>query len=346
MNLQRRRCLCRIALAVGTSSTLTPSTVSAAVDAAALQSSVAPADARLEPAVLTQAAPGVYVAQGAKGSADAANLGRIGNAGFIVGTEGVVAIDTGTSFAQGVALLQAIVRITDRPVRAVIVTHARQEFLFGAAAYQAQNIPVFMQRRAVGLMRSRCEHCLENLRKLLGDTPMIGSRVVTPDREFDHAEVLALAGRPIELLYFGHSSGPGATAVFDSETRTLFAGGLIDYQRVPDVQDADLDGWQKALEQMQKMQIDCVVPGHGGIAPANAITETGHYLSALHARIIRLLQEGVALSDVPNAATLPEFAHWDQYDPIHRRNASILFVRYERDNLFSEPPSAAAATRH
>ena len=347
MNAWRRRWLRRIALAVGTAPMLSHVTVLAAADAAASQSNVVPADAaRSEPAALVEAASGVYFAEGRKGSASAANLGRIGNAGFIVGAEGVVAIDTGTSYAQGMALLQAIGRITDRPVRAVIVTHARQEFLFGAAAYQAQNIPVIMQRRAAELMRSRCEHCLANLRELLGEAPMTGSRVVTPEREFDNSEMLALAGRPVELLYFGHSSGPGSTAVFDSDTRTLFAGGLVDHQRVPDVQDADVDGWQRALGQLQKLQIDRVVPGHGGVAPAAAISETARYLSALHARIAQLLQEGAALSDVPDAAALPEFAHWDQYDPIHRRNASVLFVRHERDYLFSMPPSAPAVATH
>jgi hypothetical protein len=48
----------------------------------------------------------------------------------------------------------------------------------------------------------------------------------------------------------------------------------------------------------------------------------------------RLLQQGAALSEVPDAAMLPAFADWDQYETIHRRNASVLFVRYEREQLF------------
>jgi hypothetical protein len=31
---------------------------------------------------------------------------------------------------------------------------------------------------------------------------------------------------------------------------------------------------------------------------------------------------------------LPEFTGWDQYDTIHRRNASIMYVRLERELLF------------
>ena len=41
-----------------------------------------------------EVARGVWVVPGAVGAADEQNLGRIGNAGFVVGPAGVVAIDT------------------------------------------------------------------------------------------------------------------------------------------------------------------------------------------------------------------------------------------------------------
>ena len=43
---------------------------------------------------------------------------------------------------------------------------------------------------------------------------------------------------------------------------------------------------------------------------------------------------GVVFSKVPDASGLDEFKDWDQYDTIHRRNASILFVRVERELNF------------
>ena len=59
-------------------------------------------------------ADGVYLLPGSGGAADENNLGRIGNAGFIVGDSGVIAIDTGTSYAHGQALLAAIRAVTDK----------------------------------------------------------------------------------------------------------------------------------------------------------------------------------------------------------------------------------------
>jgi hypothetical protein len=86
-----------------------------------------PRDAsRDDAARAVEVAAGVYMVQGASGEVDTDNLGRIGNAGFIVGDTGVVAIDTGTSYSHGVVLLALIRRVTDKPIRVALITHARQ----------------------------------------------------------------------------------------------------------------------------------------------------------------------------------------------------------------------------
>jgi len=278
--------------------------------------------------------PGVYMVQGARGAVDAQTLGRVGNAGFIVGDAGVLAIDTGTSHRHGEALLAAIRSVTDKPVRLALITHAQKDFLFGATAFQAQGIPVMMHRRAADLMRSRCERCLAMLKTTLGEEEMRGSAVPVPDREFDAAQQIDVIGRPLELLYFGHSSGPGDIAVLDPHSGVLFAGGLLDAQRIPDAQDGETEGWLRALQALRGQPAALIVPGHGPVVTdAGAIDAEERYLRGLDARVRELLQAGAALSAVPDAASLPEFAGWDQYDTQHRRNASSLFVRLQREQL-------------
>ncbi len=145
-------------------------------------------------------APGVYLFAGSPGAAGAANLGRIGNSGFIVGPQGVIVVDTGTSHAHGQALLEAIATVTDAPVRLALVTHVRPEFLFGGTAFQARGIPVVMHERSARLMAGRCETCLKTLRQTVGEAAMQGSRVYRPDRSFDAGHLLELIGRPVRVL--------------------------------------------------------------------------------------------------------------------------------------------------
>lgn len=289
-----------------------------------------------EPAapVAVEVAAGVYMMRGASGEIDASNAGRIGNAGFIVGESGVIAIDTGTSYRHGVALLEAIATVTDKPVRLALITHTRQEFLFGAAAYRERGIPIHMHRQAARLMAMRCENCLKTLKRVLGDEAMRGTVMFKPDDEFDQPYQLDLIGRPIRVLYFGHTSGPGDIGVFDLQSGVLFAGGLLDQRRIPEIQDSDLEGWKSALRALRELPVEVVVPGHGPATPASVIDAVERYLTRLETRVLELMRAGAALSEVPDATTLPEFQDWDQYDTIHRRNAAIVFLRLEREQMF------------
>ncbi len=284
--------------------------------------------------VALKVAEGVYMLPGRKGEVDTDTLGRIGNAGFIVGDSGVIAIDTGTSYRHGVALLKAIAQVTDKPVRLALVTHTRQEFLFGAAAYREQGIPIHMHRKAAQLMASRCETCLKTLKRVLGEEAMRGTVMFKPDQVFDEAPTLRLIGRPVRVLHYGHSSGPGDIAVLDTQSGVLFAGGLIDHLRIPDVQDSELPGWHQALSALRALPLRSIVPGHGPLAPAQSIPTVQRYLTQLEARVLESIRSGASLSDVPDSAVLPEFQDFDQYDIIHRRNASVLFVRMEREQMF------------
>ncbi len=279
-------------------------------------------------------AAGVYMVSGSGGAADERNLGRIGNSGFIVGERGVIAVDAGTSYAHGQALLTAIREVTVQPVLVALITHARPEFLFGGAAFRERGIPIRMHRRTAGLMASRCETCLATLRQSVGEEAMRGTTMYSADQEFDTSHTLDAIGRPLRVLSFGHSSGPGDSAVLDERSGVLFAGGLLDARRIPDIQDSDLEGWRAALRELRALRPRIVVPGHGAASGAALITTVERYLTLLEAHVRSLVKSGTSLLNVAEAGELPEFESWDQYDIIHRRNAAIAFLRFERELMF------------
>ncbi len=285
---------------------------------------------------------GAYMLQGSGGEADADNLGRIGNTGFVVGDSGVLVIDVGSSARHGDAILAAIAAVTDKPVRLALVTHARQEFLFGAAAFRRRGIPVHMHELTAQLMAARCEGCLKTLRKLLGEGEMAGTTMFQPDAVFDGPHTIDSIGRGVRVLFLGHTSGPGDIAVFDERSGVLFAAGLVDVGRIPDVQDGRLPAWREALHALAREPVRQVVGGHGPAAPASALADTTRYLDKLEHRIRSLLAADTPLSEVADRSDLPEYAAFDAYDTIHRRNASVLFVRLEYELLFGKPASGAS----
>jgi len=279
---------------------------------------------------------GVYVLRGTGGEITPENAGRVANAAFIVGPDGVLVVDTGISYRHGEAIIAAVEGITGRPIRLAVLTHPGQEAIFGAAAFQARGIPVLAHRRAAELMAARCETCLRNLRSTLGEEAMGAARVVKPDRLIDGDFVLELIGRPVRLIAPPWSSSPGAIAVLDESTSTLITGDLVSIRRIPNLRDADPQAWRATLDRLASLRCRHLVPGFGPVATCADIAAFARYFGALEARVDALLKAGVGLSELRARSELPEFAAWDQYDALHAQNASYVYLRLERRQFEQE----------
>jgi glyoxylase-like metal-dependent hydrolase (beta-lactamase superfamily II) len=291
-----------------------------------------------------QVADGIYAFIGDAAEISAANRGFVGNSGFIVGPAGVTVIDTGSSYRHGRRMLEAIARVTDKPVELVIVTHAVQEFLFGNAAFAERGIAILAHPETTKLMKARCDHCLENLKPVLG-AELGGTRLVLPERQVDTTTTIDAGGRSLELIYLGWASTPGDLAVFDAQSGALFAGGLVSVGRIPDIRDSDFDGWKRALMRLEEIKPTRVVPGHGPVSGAAAIAETAAYLDALDNVVKARYAESSSLMDAVENATLPAYRAWSLYTTTHRQNALHRYLQLELQDLGGDPRSVTLPQR-
>jgi glyoxylase-like metal-dependent hydrolase (beta-lactamase superfamily II) len=289
-------------------------------------------------------ADGVYAFVGTGGEISAENRGFVGNSGFVVGASGVTVIDTGISYRHGRRMLDAIASVTDRPVKLIILTHALQEFIFGAGAFAQRAIPVLAHEQTAQLMQARCGQCLENLRPVLGDE-LQGTRLVLPGTRVSAGTVVESGGRRLELLHFGWASTPGDLAVLDTATGTVFTGGLVSVGRIPEIRDCDFEGWLGALGQLAAVPVKHVVPGHGPVSGPEAIGLTGDYLRRLDASVAAFYARNTSLLESVDAAGLPEYAAWTLYPAAHRRNVLHRYLQFETRDLGGDPRSTAMPGR-
>ena len=293
-----------------------------------------PGPAVAEPAEARQVTDGVYFVEGARGETGPGNLGRVGNVGFLVGPTGVVVIDTGVSHAHGRDLLAALRRVTPLPVDRVVLTHAVQEFLYGTTAFVDAGARPVTHVKSAELMRARCEHCLENLRLILGDTAMAGTRLIVPEDtvDTDHG-MLTAGGRTVDLIHPGWASTPGDLMVLDRATGVLFSGGVLTNRRVPDLRDGRLDDWVRAIDAIVTLPIRAIVPGHGAPMQPGDAAETRRYLTELDRHARALYARGLSLMEALDAAELPEFSAWDAYEALHRKNLQQRYLEVELEDL-------------
>lgn len=329
---QRRCSGCRVALVACLLLAGAPHVRGTAGEATRGGPAPAAAEARLSeggPLAVEPLARDVYVLRGASGTAEATG-GRNGNVGFVVGPRGVVVVGSGGSAAHGREVIAAVARTTDRPIRLVVLTHAGQESIFGAAAFQEAGIPVLMHRNAARLMAERCDGCLRRLQDALGERTMAGTRVVTPDRLVPGSGPLDVIGRRLLLVAPAATRAIGAMAVLDPQTRTLFAGNLVAIQRVPDMRDTDGAGWPDALAELGRAHCAHLVPSVGRLGTCSDLAPLAGYFAALDLRVRELLRHDVGLADVAARSALPQFAAWDGYADLHAQNAQRAYLRLER----------------
>jgi glyoxylase-like metal-dependent hydrolase (beta-lactamase superfamily II) len=278
-------------------------------------------------------AESVYAFIGERGEISPANQGHVANSGFIVGSSGVIVVDTGVSYRHGKQMISAIRSVTQQPIVLVLITHALQEFVFGSAAFAELGVPLLTHAKTAELMRQRCNHCLENLISQLGAQVMEGTRLVVPEQTVERSQSMRVGGRDIELLYLGWASTPGDLVVLDRASGVAFAGGLITNRRIPELRDGHLGGWLAALEALERTAVRAIVPGHGPVGGHDLADVTAAYLRALDGQVQTLYKSGATLTQTVDNVALPAYNDWNLYPALHRQNALHRFLQLETEEL-------------
>lgn len=278
-----------------------------------------------------QIAPDVYVFIGKREALAQANRGDIINSGFIVGTTGVIVIDPGPNYAHAELMLDAIRKITPKPVRLVIDTHPHPENVLGNGFFARRGIVILAQSQTLQAMRNRCEKCYENMLKVLGEKIMAGTEIAYPNITVDESGDMTVAGRELSLLYYGWGHTEGDLAVLDRKSGVLFSGGLVSLDCIPVLQQAKIKGWINALKQLQQQPIKRLVPGDGPVSNPKRLQETLGYLQSLLDLVERQYNAGMSILDLLQQAELPAYKKWTLYSEQHPLNVQHAYSELESE---------------
>ena len=249
---------------------------------------------------VTKIGDGVYAAIGEDGGAAGSN------AGFIVGSSGVVVIDTFTSIAAAKDLLAEIRKVTNLPIRYVINTHYHLDHVGGNSVFAEAGATIVAHRNVLGWERT------ENL-KFFGADPKPERRalveaLVLPDITYTDAIDLRLGERLIKVRYVpGHTGGDSVVILPDAKDKTsdiVFGGDIIWQKHLPNLIDASTAPWVETLGKLVAEHSGATfVPGHGAIASTGDVTDFRGYLVALRKSVAKAQAEGKSGDDLVSAVT-------------------------------------------
>ncbi len=287
--------------------------------------------AQVLPAFTVQTvADGVHVLRAPAVDVAPDNAGFVTNIGVIEDTRGVVLIGTGTSHRFARHLLGFVETRFGKPVIAAVVLYGGGDHVLGNGVFVSRGVPVTAQTETDRFIRASCHTCVERLTAALGENMMSNTEPVPATNVFEASGLLAGVDRRLKLLHFGHSFQPGAVALLDESTGTLFAGELGAEGYLPDLFNASETGWRDALSQLAALDVEHVVPAHGAPGGREVLDAPRRYLEALIARVNELFLQGVSLQDVLDMVDIEEFGDWYGYRIWHRRNVHFAYLHREQ----------------
>ena len=221
----------------------------------------------------------VYWTQGAAG----------GNTGIIVGTTGVIVVDTKTNVDSSKAVQAEIAKITPKAVDTAIVTHSDGDHVNGLAGFPA-GLTIISQ--------TNCKSEMEASAGGRGAAPQ--DRL--PTKTIDKDETTTIDGVRVRLLHFapGHTSGD--LIVYFPAQKVVFAGDLLVTNR-PDTlihpeKHGSAAGWIENVKGMLALDADTYVTGHGDLMTKDDVKKKLALIQDKWDKVKAMAAQGKSLDDI------------------------------------------------
>lgn len=227
------------------------------------------------PFVLKSIGPGVYAAiDGPDGKSGS-------NAGFIIGDDGVLVVDSFFNPEATKALVGEIHRLTPKPIRYVVNTHYHVDHVGGDGVLREAGAVIIAHRNVRTWERTNNLH-------LLGDNPTPELRAMVanlalPDIVTDKSLTIWLGSRRVDVrVAEGHTGGDLVVSVPDA--KVLFCGDMLWRHVSPNVIDGNVAHWTQTLAAFQRLpdaSAMTFVPGHGDVADVKDVAALQAYFTDL-----------------------------------------------------------------
>ena len=252
----------------------------------------------IQPADVTQVASGVYAYVQPDGT------WWINNAGFIVGSEGVILIDTCSTEARTRRQLATIRSITDAPVRIVVNTHHHGDHTHGNALTAPATIVAHRLCRTA-LQATGIKRYEEAFTQPTWGALEFRAPTITFESRLD----LWSDDRLVELHYIGATAHTTNDVVaWLPEEKILFTGDLVFHGGTPFVVMGSVPGSIAALDRLRAFGATTVVPGHGRVCTPAVFDVIERYLTMIQVTAEAAVAGGRTPLEAARSVDLGEFA--------------------------------------
>jgi glyoxylase-like metal-dependent hydrolase (beta-lactamase superfamily II) len=246
------------------------------------------------------------------------------NSGVVVGEDSVLVIDARATPVMARELVAHVRKVTDKPIRHVLLTHYHAVRVLGAAGYEERvNVIASDVTRGMIVERGRqdMDSEIQRFPRLFRAKETIPG-LTWPNVVFHKEMTLWLGSREVRIIHAGRGHTAGDTIAWLPEERVLFAGDLVEYGATPYCGDAHFTDWPGTLDRVAALGPRALVPGRGEALAtpeqvARGIAETRGFLTEVFAIAEAGVAAGHGLKQVYDRALAelrPRYGHWVIFD--------------------------------
>ncbi len=205
------------------------------------------------------------------------------NAGFIVGAERTLVVDTGPSSHAARTILGYARAVRPSNTLLAVNTERHTDHMLGNGVFRANGIEIYghpsIRRTAEDLTAEieELNRCIpQPFRRERGEAAVFfkGTTVENPNRPVESETVLDLGACAARLIPTPGHTGSNLS-VFCPEDGVLFTGDCVTAGYAPNLDDPGMDrhAWLESLDLLSALHAEVLVPGHGEVLTGDAVRE-------------------------------------------------------------------------
>lgn len=215
--------------------------------------------------------PHVFVIQSPDGFPTPENQGMMANIAFVIGSTGVVAVDTGASLQIGEMAIRQLRTLTDKPVVGVVNTHYHGDHWLGNHAFVEAFGPDLPRYALAGtreaIAGAQGQYWLSSMLQWTRQATA-GTRPVPPNHDAAHGDELSLGDVRLRLHHYGTAHTPHDLSVEVVEDRVMCVGDVLMDRRIANMDDGSYRGTFETMDKLRDGSDTAIwLPGHGTPGP-------------------------------------------------------------------------------
>jgi glyoxylase-like metal-dependent hydrolase (beta-lactamase superfamily II) len=207
-------------------------------------------------------------------------------------------------------LIARVAKVTDKPIKYVLLTHYHAARVLGASAFKDAEIITSDATR--GLIAERGKQDMDSE---IGRFPRLFRAVESipgltwPTMTFPDQISVWLGRREVRIMHVGRGHTAGDVIAIVPDAGVVFSGDLVENKSACYCGDAHFTDWPATLDLLAEMQANALVPGRGAALTTpemvkESIELTSDFISTLYGSVQDSVAKGRSLKDAFDFARL------------------------------------------